>query len=255
MTPAEPLSDAELNAYLDGELAPAERGAVEARLAERPADAERLAQLRRVDELIRARYAGVAEEPVPANLQAALRAGHERAGLRPWVQAVAAVLLLVVGGLAGYLLRGIGLNDRIEKVMFLDDALGAHSVYVVEVRHPVEVGAAEEEHLVKWLTKRIGADVRAPSLGALNFKLMGGRLLAAEGAPAAQFMYENDGGRRLTLYIRQSAEMENTAFQFAEDRGLSAFYWIDRPLAYAIIAELPREELLSVARIVYDELD
>ena len=55
-------------------------------------------------------------------------------------------------------------------------ALGAHTVFVPEVRHPVEV-KADEAHLVRWLAKRVGADVRAPALGSMGWQLMGGRLL------------------------------------------------------------------------------
>ena len=74
---------------------------------------------------------------------------------------------------------------------------------------------------------------------------MGGRLLPDLGLPAAQFMYEDAAGRRLTLYIRKETGLNNTSFQFAERDGLGAFYWIDRPLAYALAGRLSREELMS----------
>jgi anti-sigma factor RsiW len=45
---------------------------------------------------------------------------------------------------------------------------------------------------------------------------MGGRLLPDLGLPAAQFMYEDAAGRRLTLYIRKETGLNNTSFQFAE---------------------------------------
>ena len=44
------------------------------------------------------------------------------------------------------------------------EAALAHVAYVPEVRHPVEVTAAEEKHLVAWLSKRLDAPLRAPSL-------------------------------------------------------------------------------------------
>lgn len=259
MTIRDSVSDMELNAYLDGELPAEERLAIEAWLASHPEDAARLEQLRRVGELIKDRYGAIAEEPVPAALTAAFLRGRDAgAGVRMWLQLAAAIVLLLAGGVAGYGLRGITAEEQVAQeaqVAFVDEALGAHTIYASEVRHPVEVAASEEDHLVKWLTKRIGADVRAPSLAAQHFRLMGGRLLAAVSDPAAQFMYEDDRGRRLTLYVRQAGPLENTAFQFADHDGLSAFYWIDKPLAYAIIAELPREELLTVTRAVYEQLE
>ena len=75
---------------------------------------------------------------------------------------------------------------------------------------------------------------------------MGGRLLPDRGLPAAQFMYEDGTGRRLTLYMRKETGLNNTAFQFAERDGFGAFYWVDRPLAYAIAGRLGREELTSI---------
>ncbi len=133
-------------------------------------------------------------------------------------------------------------------------ALGAHTVYVPEVRHPVEV-KADEAHLVRWLAKRVGADVRAPALGTLGWRLMGGRLLPDQGLPAAQFMYEDASGRRLTLYVRKETGLNNTSFRFYEQDGFGSFYWIDRPLAYALSGRLSRDELMNLANIVYAQLE
>src|SRR5690606_10809872 len=49
---------------------------------------------------------------------------------------------------------------------FVRDAVAAHAVFVPEVRHPVEVAAAQHEHLVQWLSKRLGARLTVPSLDA-----------------------------------------------------------------------------------------
>jgi anti-sigma factor RsiW len=114
---------------------------------------------------------------------------------------------------------------------------------------------ADEDHLVAWLTRRVGAPIRAPSLADRGWKLMGGRLLPDLGLPAAQFMYEDAAGRRLTLYIRKETGLNNTSFQFAERDGLGSFYWIDRPLAYALAGRLGREELMALANAVYAQLE
>ena len=54
---------------------------------------------------------------------------------------------------------------------------------------------------------------------------MGGRLLPDHGLPAAQFMYEDATGRRLTLYMRKETGLNNTSFRFHEQDGFGAFYW------------------------------
>ena len=59
---------------------------------------------------------------------------------------------------------------------FPNDALAAHRLYIGEVRHPIEVRAAEA-HLLPWLSRRLGTTVRAPDLTAFDLTLLGGRLL------------------------------------------------------------------------------
>jgi anti-sigma factor RsiW len=68
-------------------------------------------------------------------------------------------------------------------------------------------------------------------------------------------MYEDATGRRLTLYIRKETGLDNTAFRFAERDGFGAFYWIDRPLAYALTGRLSRSELMTLADLVYGQLE
>ena len=121
--------------------------------------------------------------------------------------------------------------------------MGAHTVFTPEVRHPVEVAATEEQHLVTWLGKRLGQSIKAPALSQAGFKLVGGRLLSDRAEPAAQLMYEDSKGRRLTLFIRRESR-ESTSFQFLSHDGVQAFYWIDRPLAYALVGKVSREELM-----------
>jgi anti-sigma factor RsiW len=133
----------------------------------------------------------------------------------------------------------------------------AHATYSPEVRHPVEVGAADEAHLVAWLSKRLGVQVRAPKLDDVGMSLVGGRLLPGETGPVAQFMYQSPNGRRLTLYVRQEHSTNSeTAFRYAREHDVGVFYWIDRDRGYAIASgDLNRDELLKVADLVYKQLE
>ena len=131
----------------------------------------------------------------------------------------------------------------------------AHSVYVPEVRHPVEV-KAQEEHLARWLTKRLEMPVKLFDLRAQGFELVGGRLLPdSTGAVAAQFMFERSQGTRLTLFVRRDAQGNDTAFRFAQDGGLSTFYWVDRGYGYALSGDQSREFMLTLADSVYRQLN
>src|SRR5262249_2088109 len=143
-----PVTEEELHAYVDGELPTDRLASVEAWLATHPDDMARVAGWRSLADAIRARYGGVGSEPMPAGLS---RRQIERAG-RSWrtVAAAAAIAAFVAGGFAGWVARGVTTAPRTDTT-FTADALDAYKVYVVEVRHPVEVPASEEAHLGQWL--------------------------------------------------------------------------------------------------------
>ncbi len=84
---------------------------------------------------------------------------------------------------------------------------------------------------------------------------MGGRLLPANQGVAAQFMYEDAAGRRVTSYMRANTSGKETAFRFTQEDGLAAFYWLDGGLGYALVGPLSRQEMLDLARAVYRQTE
>jgi anti-sigma factor RsiW len=243
-----PVGETMLHAYLDGELDAAGRGEVEQWLARHPEDAARLAAYGRQKAALHAAFDHVAEETVPTRL---LHAARRRRHAASWLRAAAAIVLILAGAAAGWFGRDL-MTGRNQAATLADRAIGAHVVYAAEVRHPVEVTSAEEEHLVRWLSRRLGQPLKLPDLRPVGFRCMGGRLLPDDGRPAAQFMYEDESGRRLTLYLRVMPEGRDTAFRFVQERDVSAFYWVDGKFGYALTANLPRERLLQVATAVYE---
>jgi anti-sigma factor RsiW len=131
----------------------------------------------------------------------------------------------------------------------VDLAAAAHRVYSAENRHAVEVPADEETHLSYWLSNRLGGPVKPPKLYGAGFRFMGGRLLPAAGGVAAQFMYEDKAGRRITLFVKKPDPDGPAPFSFAgASDGVGVFTWSDDRFAYALAAAVPREELYPVAR-------
>jgi len=121
----------------------------------------------------------------------------------------------------------------------------------------VEVAASDEAHLVQWLSRRLGAPLKAPSLSDRGWRLLGGRLLPGEGAPRAQFMYENAQGARLTLFVAVFAPGQapaETSFRSLRDGARESFYWVEGSFGYALSAELPASEVQALAREVYAQL-
>jgi anti-sigma factor RsiW len=247
------MLEGDLHGYVDGRLDPARRREVEDWLAQNPDERARVDDWRRQKEALHRHFDPVLDELVPDRLRHARVAN----GSRRWDIAAAAAWL-AVGMVVGFVVRGPG--ERPAMVAQAGAGLArqaalAHAVFVPEVKHPVEVGAEQEAHLVQWLSKRLGTPVRAPDLQSAGYALMGGRLLPGDGGPAAQFMYQDRGGRRVTLYVRSGTTGGDTAFRYAREDGLAAFYWVDRHVGYALTADLPRQELLALAELAYRDLE
>ena len=218
------------------------------------------AELKALSQALHQLYDPVLDEPVPERLRT------RRARGRAWAMAASWVALgLGAGVLAGWQLHAWRASVPAQAGVpgFVKRAAIAHAVYSPEVRHPVEVGADQEPHLVAWLSKRLGAPLHAPKLDSVGYSLIGGRLLpgesAAAGAPApvAQFMYESKQGTRITLYVRTDAVgNRETAFRYAAEGNVKVFYWIDRKLGYALSStDIGKDDLLKVANAVYQQLN
>ena len=250
-----PVTEDELHAYVDGELPADRREAVANWLAAHPSEAATIAAWRAQAEAIRARYGGTVDEPVPARLKFDQIMRQERRFGRSFgAVAAAAVLAFVIGGGAGWLARGAAATPSSFST-FTADALEAHKLYVVEVRHPVEVPGNERPHLTAWLTKRLGYAQRIPDLQSIGLKLVGGRLLPGpHGDAAALYMYEGPSGERFTVYCSQ-AKAPETALRFKTGDHFAAFYWVDDKHAFVVSGPAERAKLERISKLVYEQVD
>jgi len=236
----------EIQALVDGRLDPARRVEVEAWLAAHPDEAARVRDMSAQRAAVEDAFSGLLDRPVPARLRSAVEGRVQTA---PVWRMAAMVALVVVGAAGGWFANETLTAHTSATAMLTNDALRAHSLFVREKRHAVEVTAQEEAHLVTWLSRRLQAELVAPNLENEGYRLVGGRILpASDAGPAAQFMYETPDGERVTLYIEQDTVGREVGFRFTEHDGLSAFWWKDGPLVYVLTGAAPREELLGLAR-------
>ena len=201
--------------------------------------------------LIKGTFDPVMVEPVPARLM------MRPVSWLPYARAAAIFALGIAIGIAAHplLFREAPANAA-SSGAFPMRAARAHAVYVTEVRHPVEVDASQQEHLVAWLSKRLGTTLRVPVLAEEGYSLLGGRLLPGPDGAVAQFMYQDSSGSRLTLYVSHRAKVESpTAFRFAQQGKVSVFYWIDRDFGYALSGDIDRPQLARVANVVYRQIE
>ena len=246
------VTEHDLHAYVDNQLDSARRAEIESYLEQHPDAAATVAELRQLDQSLHALFDPVLAEPIPTTIQ--FPPIKQRYALR----AAAVVAWLVLGTLLGWNLKswnGATPADLLE-TQLVRPAAFAHVVYSAEVLHPVEVKADQEQHLVQWLSKRLNTPINAPNLTEGGYHLVGGRLLPSTDRMAAQFMYEDASGRRVTLYLRRGAwDNDLTAFRFSRSGDVGVFYWIDGQMGYALSGALEKTELLKLAVIIHPQIN
>ena len=259
-----PVTEADLHAYADGQLPPARHAEIDTFLDTRPAERQRVDDWRAQNLALKQLLDPVVSEPLPLRLPLApAPAAAWRHG--PWRSLAAGLAIAVVGTGSAWFGRGAYDGHLQRSAMlaaaqagrldgFAHRAAVAHVVYSPDPRRPVEVGADQEQALVTWLTRRMGADVRPPDLRALGYGLIGGRLLPGDKGPVAQFMFGGARGERLTLYVTREDAGRETAFRFGQDGAVNVFYWVDKDFGYAISSAESRQEMLRVAESVYGQL-
>ncbi|MDP1693301.1 MAG: anti-sigma factor [Burkholderiaceae bacterium] len=263
MSRPDEFTDTDLSAWLDHELDAERRARLDARLREQPELAAR-ARLWAADrDALRARFDPVLGEPLPPAL---VHRVWQHSSQPRWTQAAVAAGLLLAGSLIGaggmWQWQGKQLAATLAGAQaglpagWVQRAALAHSVYVPEPRHAVEV-KAQEEHLARWLTRRIDIPVKLFDLRDEGFELVGGRLLPDATGKSAQLMYESIGPaspkQRVTVYLRKPDVSAPTAFSYRQQGELGQFYWVEAGAGYALVGALPKERLLAMAQAIYKQ--
>jgi anti-sigma factor RsiW len=249
-----PVGEDDLQAYVDGTLSADRAEVVAAYLADHPDVATRVARYTEQRDALRAHLAPKHNEPVPPRLRVtnviAARKRRRAANLR---RIAASLLLLAIGGAAGWELHDVSERaGRTPMSNLTAYAVSAYRTFIVETRHPVEVRANEQTHLRQWLSNRVKHPIVIPDLTAEGFHLLGGRVLPAGDRVAAQIMYQDGHGMRLTVYL-QPMRVDVTDIRYTEKDGVSTFYRVEDGLGCAITARTERAKLLRVAQAVYSQ--
>ena len=262
MTNPLPISDLEINAFADGELSGEAKDAVRRALEGDEAARAVAAWRDQLGDRLHAAYDPLLAEPLAQPTARLLQPGASPHRIWPAIAlprgsrrfAAAAAIAAVAAGV-GYVagLQHLAGDDAIGFVA--QRALGAHQVFASEIRHPVEVAGSDSVHLAKWLGKRLGLEFSAPDISDAGFALVGGRLLAEGARPAAQLMYEDATGRRITLYMEKWTLDGETSLQLASDGGLSSYYWVNHPFACAVSGNIDSDKLKLVATRLYAQLE
>ncbi len=250
------FTERDIHMALDRELPEDERAAYEDWLQANPEMRARATRYAADMESLRAAATLVAAEPVPERLRVRVGdAGSRQAwGIRRWHLGAAAVLL-ALGFAGGYFLGASGwMRVDPQSVRLAESAIAAHNVYSAEKLHVVEVGADQQEHLVGWLSKRLDMTLVTPDLSRHGFSLVGGRLLPQGGERAAQFMYEDAEGNRVSIYVARNAVPRDTGFRYIQEGGTRAVFWMDHSYGCAVAGKVAEATLTAIADDAYRQL-
>jgi len=250
------ITEADLLAHADGQLEKSRREAVEAYLAEHPEKAAEVAAWRAQSEAIGALFNPVVSEAIPPRLNPHRLAHKTRShDNRHWLQAVAAVLLMVFGISLGWYGRDLVTRPASPTTALMTAALEAHQLFTTQGKHPVEVPGTETAHLTTWLSASLDRRLVMPDLSLEGYQLVGGRILpAASGTTAAQVMYEAANGQRVTLYLTPKTPDQPAANTFAASGDLAALYWANDAVTCTIVGNLSRAEMEAIASDVFKAL-
>jgi anti-sigma factor RsiW len=245
-----PITEDDLHAYVDRVLEPERQAEVAAYLGDHPEVAKRVAAFSDQRDLLRAALAPIAEEPLPAELNLSrIIENHARRPSARW--AMAAMLLLSIGGLGGWAVRGALQASPGGMVALAQEAAVSYSVYAPDRVRPVEVRASDSAQLVQWVSDRLRRPVKVPDLTTSGYRLMGGRLVATEHGPAAMFMYDDDHGSRIVVLTRPMSSADQNAPMTPQSQGdVRGFAWADDGVGYSLVGHAAPEFLRPIANEV-----
>ena len=250
--PERPIAEEDLHAYVDDQLDPSARAAVARYLERNPVAAERAAAYAAQIERLRAAFAPRAAEPIPPALNLS-RLVEERLAERraPWRAAAGVVLAVGVGAAGGWMLGAATAPRQLSGIAALEhEAVANHLVYAADRRHPIELGAAERDDLAQWVSSRLKHPVTPPDLSVLRYRFIGGRLVATAHGAAALFMYDNDRGTRLSIFVRPMRNDETTPILVLDIGDVDGCAWVEHGIGYTLIADEPYKELERLSEYV-----
>lgn len=244
----QPITEEDLQAFVDERLDHDRQAAVLAYLSEHPQEGARIALYCEQRERLRSALADVAHEPVPTQLNVARLVAQLRRGrMAHWRQAVAAALLLGVGSAGGWWARDAAPSGQTGVLAIAQAAELSYRTFAPDFVRPVEIRAEERELLSQWAARRLGRALSVPDLAESGYRFMGGRMVATAQGPALLYMYDDDRGTRLVMMAQPMAQQQGRAMaQYVRD-GVSGFAWGEDGFGFSLVGPAGAPGLHPVA--------
>jgi anti-sigma factor (TIGR02949 family) len=241
-----PTFAAQLDPYLDGELAAADAAGLEAHLRACPECAD-LAQRRRA--LRAAVHARLPRFPAPdglrARVRAALRAqvnGSTRFQLSWRPLAIAAALVVVAAGSYQFGLR------RAAADALADEVLASH-VRSLMPGHLSDVASSDQHTVKPWFDGKLDFSPPVADFAGRGFPLLGGRLDYVGGQAVAALVY----GRRqhlINVYVSPASRDGAASPGTLTRQGYHLLHWVGSEYSYWVASDLGLPELRDFATLL-----
>ena len=128
--------------------------------------------------------------------------------------------------------------------LLLSRASDAFRTYALDPARPVEIPASQQVALDRWLQRRLGLPVQAADLKPDGWTLLGGRLVPGEVGPSAFYVYENEAGDRMGLYVARNTSAPSTTLALDPLLGSgAAMSWVSEQTGYVITVDKPLDWL------------
>ena len=261
------ISDTELHAYLDNQLTAEQVEEFELRLEQDASARKKLAEYQSIEHSLHQLYEPILSEPTPEYLINICKKSAQTKSSKTflssnWMAIAASMVFFVLGSVSGWQFKQFSSLelDQSMSLKLAQPAIFAHSVFSVEKIHPVEVTAEKSQHMNQWLSNRLKTQIKAPDLSEFNFELVGGRLLpSTQQRMAAQFMYQNVQGKRITLYIKRGTWQETeTAVtrmnKLLANNNYDVSYWIDNRLGYVLTSPMELNLDKKISESIYQQM-
>lgn len=245
----EEVTGAELQAYVDGQLAAAQRVGVEAYLERHPAEAAAVMEGLRLRDELQLFLADDGAWPVPPRTEASgrrLARAFLRASLAPRLRTALAAAALVALGWFGHARLGgaaglVGAERPVEALA--EDAAQAYRVVQIKV---VAAGAPRTAGPLPGTT---AAGEGRPSFPA-GFRHVVTEAVPWDGGTAELRLFVTPRGDTLVLLVARvaTAGVERPASGLVD--GVATVSWQSGRTAYALSGDVPASDLLSIARSI-----
>ncbi len=245
-----------LTAYLDGELAVDDRAAAEARLAAEPDLRQRLERLASATTGLRPAYEALLTAAPSDRLQAIF--GQAAAGAtvtRPangvrWgryaAALAAAILIFVVGGVAGRLLpRG----EPHAELNWRQVVAEYQSLTTAETLAAIPDAPDVLDPELKTLSSKLSVELTKERLALPGATLKRADLFNFSGRPLVQLAYLTESDGPVALCIIPTPKPD-AALQFETRNGFNVAFWNDDGRAYMVIGTAPRATLERFATVL-----